>query len=64
VGQDILCTGCLLFAWVSAWGQQVHGSEGTGMDGRALLFGSGLEPESTGSGCWAKEEEKTTPMMR
>jgi len=34
------------------------------MDGRSRPFGSGLEPESTGSGCWAKEEEKMTPMMR
>ena len=62
MGQDILCTGCLLFAWVSAWGQ-VHGSEGTGMDGKARPFGSGLEPEGNGSGCWAKEK-KMTSMMR
>ena len=34
------------------------------MDGMARPFGSGLEPESTGSGCWGKEEEKMTSMMR
>jgi len=39
-------------------------SEGTGMDGKARPFGSGLEPESTGSGCWGEEEEKMTSMMR
>jgi len=33
------------------------------MDGRAHPVGSGLEPESTGSGCWAKEK-KMTSMMR
>jgi len=34
------------------------------MDGMARPFGSGLEPESTGSGCWGEEEEKMTSMMR
>jgi len=34
------------------------------MDGSARPFGSGLEPESTGSRCWGEEEEKMTSMMR
>jgi len=61
VGQDILCVVVGLVLCMA----QVDCSEGTGMDGSARPFGSGLEPESTGSGCWGKEgdEERMTSMM-
>jgi len=60
VGFESSCGSGYLVHWVvvglGLCMAQVDCSERTCMDGRARPFGSGLEPESTGSGCWGKEK--------